>query len=218
MYECMIERTLSHTSHPLLKQAEMGGEGPKIPLLALSEKSSNLNLRIGRTQRRAPRTTVSARTIERTDMRSRFLAAAASVGLVVGAVAVPVTAVANTDTSRNVLPFSFTRLTGAAEVPGPGDPDARGFAFVRWDADDGTICYTIFIRRIAPANAAHIHIGDENTAGPVVQALEAPTDGYSAGCVDNDALAAALDARPGNYYVNVHNADFPAGAARGQLG
>jgi hypothetical protein len=56
MYECMIERTLSHTSFPLLKQAEMGGQGPKIPLLALSEKSSNLNLRIGRSQRRVPRT------------------------------------------------------------------------------------------------------------------------------------------------------------------
>ncbi|WP_411720584.1 CHRD domain-containing protein [Mycetocola sp.] len=151
-------------------------------------------------------------------MRKRFLAAVASLGLVAGAVALPTAATAATsDSPTNFLPFSFTRLTGAAEVPGPGDPDGRGFAFVRWDTDNGTICYNLFVRRIAPATAAHIHVGDENTAGPVVQGLEAPTDGYSAGCVDNDALADALDANPDNYYINVHNADYPAGAVRGQL-
>jgi hypothetical protein len=148
-------------------------------------------------------------------MRTRSLAAmAGSLGV---AMVLAVPTAASADSSKNFLPFSFTRLTGAAEVPGPGDPDGRGFAFVRWDTDDGTICYNLFVRRIEPATAAHIHVGDENTAGPVVQALEAPTDGYSAGCVDNDALAAALDANPDNYYVNVHNVDYPAGAARGQL-
>ena len=148
-------------------------------------------------------------------MRTRSLAAmACSLGVVM-VLAVPTAASA--DSSKDFLPFSFTRLTGAAEVPGPGDPDGRGFAFVRWDTDDGGICYNLFVRRIAPATAAHIHVGDENTAGPVVQPLEAPTDGYSAGCVDNDALAAALDANPDNYYVNVHNVDYPAGAVRGQL-
>lgn len=64
---------------------------------------------------------------------------------------------------------------------------------------------------------AHIHVGDENSAGPVVQDLVAPTNGYASGCVDNDALAAALDADPDNYYVNVHNSEYPAGAVRGQL-
>ncbi len=147
-------------------------------------------------------------------MRTRTLAATASLGVVV-ALTVPTAASAHSST--HFVPFSFTRLTGAAEVPGPGDPDGRGFAFVRWNTDSGLICYNVFVRRIAPATAAHIHVGDENTAGPVVQALEAPADGYSSGCVDNDALAAALDANPNNYYVNVHNAEFPAGAVRGQL-
>ncbi|HYI34727.1 MAG TPA: CHRD domain-containing protein [Glaciibacter sp.] len=148
-------------------------------------------------------------------MRTRTLAAMASSLGVVMALTVP--AAANAHPSTDFVPLSFTTLTGAAEVPGPGDPDGRGFAVVRWNADNGTICYNVFVRRIAPATAAHIHVGDENTAGPVVQPLEAPTDGYSAGCVDNDALAAALDANPDNYYVNVHNADYPAGAVRGQL-
>jgi hypothetical protein len=148
-------------------------------------------------------------------MRTRTLAAMASSLGVVVALTVPTAASADAWTA--VSPFSFTRLTGAAEVPGPGDPDGRAFALVRWNTDNGIICYNLLVRRIAPATAAHIHVGDESTAGPVVQALEAPTDGYSSGCVDNDALAAALDANPGNYYVNVHNADYPAGAIRGQL-
>ncbi|MET0715811.1 MAG: CHRD domain-containing protein, partial [Mycetocola sp.] len=87
----------------------------------------------------------------------------------------------------------------------------------RWNTDDGTICYKIIVRQIESATAAHIHIGAEGIAGPVVQGLTAPTDGQSSGCVVNDALADALAADPGNYYVNVHNAEYPAGAVRGQL-
>lgn len=149
-------------------------------------------------------------------MRTRTLAAMASSLGVVVALTVPTAASADSS-STDFAHFSFTHLTGAAEVPGPGDPDGLGFAFVRWNADNGLICYNVLVRRIAPATAAHIHVGDEKTAGPVVQPLEAPTDGYSAGCVDNDALAAALDANPDDYYVNVHNAEYPAGAVRGQL-
>jgi hypothetical protein len=39
-----------------------------------------------------------------------------------------------------------------------------------------------------------------------------------AGCTFTDpALAAEIMANPGNYYVNVHTTDFPAGLVRGQL-
>ena len=117
----------------------------------------------------------------------------------------------------DLTPFSFTRLTGASEVPGPGDPDGRGFAFVRWDTEDGTVCYNLFVQRIQPAAAAHIHVGAEGASGPVVQELAAPSKGYSSGCVYNADLATALAADPENYYVNVHNAEYPGGAVRGQL-
>jgi hypothetical protein len=148
-------------------------------------------------------------------MRNRTLAVVASVALAIGALGVP--AAANGAPPPNPPPVSVTHLSGAAEVPGPGDPDGSGVAIVRWNTDDGTICYKIFVRQIEPATAAHIHIGAEGIAGPVVQGLTAPTDGHSSGCVVNDALADALAADPGNYYVNVHNAEYPAGAVRGQL-
>ena len=37
----------------------------------------------------------------------------------------------------------ITRLTGAAEVPGPGDPDGRGTAVIRVDSESGEICYRL---------------------------------------------------------------------------
>lgn len=149
-------------------------------------------------------------------MRNRTLAALASLGLAIGALGVP--AAAHGAPPPNPPPVSVTHLSGAAEVPGPGDPDGSGLAIVRWNTDDGTICYKILVREIEPAIAAHIHIGAEGVAGPVVQGLNAPTDGQSSGCVVNEQLADALAADPDNYYVNVHNAQYPAGAVRGQLG
>lgn len=148
-------------------------------------------------------------------MRNRAWAVLASLTLAIGAVGVPTAA--NGSPPPNPSPVSVTHLSGSAEVPGPGDPDGSGVAIVRWNTDDGTICYKIVVRQIEPAAAAHIHIGAEGIAGPVVQGLTAPTDGQSSGCVVNDALADALAADPGNYYVNVHNAEYPAGAVRGQL-
>ena len=66
---------------------------------------------------------------------------------------------------------------------------------------------------------AHIHVGAAGQPGPVVVNLDPPTRGFSANCTTVDpALAGAIAATPGNYYVNVHNADFQAGAVRGQLG
>jgi hypothetical protein len=48
--------------------------------------------------------------------------------------------------------------------------------------------------------------------------LAAPTDGDSSGCVEVDReLIKEIIQNPGDYYVNVHNADFGPGAVRGQL-
>jgi hypothetical protein len=114
-------------------------------------------------------------------------------------------------------PLSAT-LTGAAEKPGPGDGDGSGTFSARVNPGQGQVCYELSVSGIDPATAAHIHAGDPAVAGPVVVPLEAPTDGSSEACaaVARD-LAQMLIQAPEDYYVNVHNAAFPAGAIRGQL-
>ena len=109
-------------------------------------------------------------------------------------------------------------LSGAAEVPGPGDADGSGSASLRLNPGQGEICYELAVANIAPATAAHIHVGDAGVAGPVVVPLAPPTGGSSSACaaVDRDLVLAILK-NPAGYYVNVHNAEFPAGAVRGQL-
>ena len=111
-----------------------------------------------------------------------------------------------------------TSLTGAAEVPGPGDPDGTGTAEITVNPGQNQVCYKLTVSNIAPATAAHIHEAPPTAAGPVVVTLGAPTSGMSSGCVTvTRELALEILKDPADDYVNVHNAPFPAGAVRGQL-
>jgi hypothetical protein len=110
-----------------------------------------------------------------------------------------------------------TELSGEEEVPGPGDPDGSGSATIVVIPPD-TICYRLTAEGIEPATAAHIHQGPPGVAGPVVLPLEPPTSGVSGGCTEADpALVSGLQENPDEYYVNVHNEEYPEGAIRGQL-
>jgi hypothetical protein len=140
--------------------------------------------------------------------RLKLAALAAGAALVAGAAAA----------QEGGRPYNIA-LTGAAEVPGPGDPDGGGSAEFRVNAGQGRVCYTLNVTNIDPANAAHIHRGGADAAGPVVVNLDAPADGSSEGCAEVErALAQELIRTPAAFYVNVHNPAFPAGAVRGQLG
>jgi hypothetical protein len=111
-----------------------------------------------------------------------------------------------------------TTLTGAAEAPGPGDPDGSGTATIRLNLGRGEVCFELAVSGIAPATASHIHVAPAGVPGPVVVPLAPPTSGTSSGCVAADSdLIKNIVKNPQEYYVNVHNAEFPAGALRGQL-
>ena len=112
-----------------------------------------------------------------------------------------------------------TTLTGAAEVPGPGDTDGTGSVSVTLNHGQGEVCYELTVDKIAAANAAHIHAGAVDKAGPPVANLTPPANGKSKGCVplDKEKIKDIMQ-NPANYYVNVHNAEFLDGAVRGQLG
>ena len=117
-------------------------------------------------------------------------------------------------------PFS-TSLTGAEEVPAPGDLDGSGTASLTLNEGQGEVCFEISVSNITlPASGAHIHEAPAGVAGGIVVFLTAPdASGFSSGCATgvNRDLIKAIRQNPAGYYVNVHNSDFPGGAVRGQL-
>ena len=115
-------------------------------------------------------------------------------------------------------PITVT-MTGAAEVPGPGDPDGTGTVTFTLNPGKGEVCYELTVDKIDEPNAAHIHSGVIDKAGPPVLTLKAPTTGSAKECaaLERDKIMDIIK-NPAMYYVNVHNAEFPSGAVRGQLG
>lgn len=132
----------------------------------------------------------------------------ATVGLVSANPASTATPAAGTATSAQLGAV----LVGGTEVPDPGDADGFGFADVRIEGAE--VCWRISVQGVAPIVAAHIHAGPRGVAGPVVVEL----DPYRSGCTDiTRRMARFIRQHPSEFYVNVHNAGFPAGALRGQL-
>ena len=126
------------------------------------------------------------------------------------------TVVATALPAAALVPHRQSTLTGAQE---PDGGDANGRGQFSWSIDGTRLCYLLTVRRIATPTAAHIHKGRRGVAGDVKVTLETPTPRSSAACTDVPAtLAEHLKMHPGRYYVNVHNAAYPAGAVRAQLG
>jgi hypothetical protein len=119
-------------------------------------------------------------------------------------------------------PLSAT-LTGAAEVPGPGDADASGAARVTLNEGQGAICFDLDWAGIdGTVVAAHIHAAPAGVAGPVMVPLFTGAfagTGSASACIRgvSEELVKAIRHDPERYYVNIHSTVFPAGAIRGQL-
>lgn len=112
----------------------------------------------------------------------------------------------------------YATLTGAAEVGG-GDPDGYGEAEITIADEFGQICWDLNkISGIGPITAAHIHIGAAGTNGPPVFTLRRAKEGGYKGCTDGSEWKQnRIEDNPRLFYVNVHTAEYPNGAIRGQL-
>jgi hypothetical protein len=111
-------------------------------------------------------------------------------------------------------------LSGANERPNAAPAENIGRAVVTINDAANQLCVAIQVTGVAlPATGYHIHLGAANAAGPVVVPFAAPTGSQNYQCVtsENEALLDNIAANPGQYYVNIHNAAYPGGAARGQL-
>lgn len=106
------------------------------------------------------------------------------------------------------------QLSGAAEVPGPGDTDGIGFAVVTIDGT--TLRYSVFTQNIGAPTAAHIHTGVAGVSGAVFIELNVNTLTNGSTTITTEQ-ASQIKANPAGFYVNVHNAEFTGGAVRGQL-
>jgi hypothetical protein len=129
-------------------------------------------------------------------------------------------------------PFATT-LTGAEECnnsglcgpPNAGDPDGSGTARITINPGQNRICWELTVSNIGTPTRAHIHEGAAGSNGGVrVTFFETGQPVALTGCTGDtpsppftrDRLTDIIQ-NPQNYYVNVHTAEFPAGAIRGQL-
>jgi hypothetical protein len=107
-------------------------------------------------------------------------------------------------------------LAGANETAG-GDTDGSGAFAGEMDVDTGDVCFTLTVAKLGKVTAAHIHKGAAGADGdPVAPLSVTGPDGDTCIAAEPDLLKAIV-AAPADYYVNVHTADFPKGAVRGQL-
>ncbi len=114
-------------------------------------------------------------------------------------------------------------LTGQAEVP----PVESGSGIMDLTLNSGQreICFTLSLQDVASPTRAHIHRGVAGQNGGVevfffdtVIPEPIPVPDPLRGCVwaPRD-LIKEIRKTPANFYINVHNDDFPGGAVRGQL-
>jgi hypothetical protein len=124
--------------------------------------------------------------------------------------------------SRSVLNLPASAATSIPLNSGqePAGGEAGGHGFFSYTIDSTKFCWTLSWQGIATPHAGHVHFAPRGVAGPVVIDLDTDREGGpdEDGCsVITAELAADITSDPGAYYVNLHNAGFPAGAIRGQL-
>jgi hypothetical protein len=145
----------------------------------------------------------------------------------IAASAVAGTAFAQTPPPQGGRKFTVA-LSGQNEVNathptgGAGDPDGTGTAQVTINPGQQRVCWDITVNNIAAPTRSHIHKAPVLVNGPILVTFFEANNVALKGCTSTTqpvdrALLMDIIQHPNQYYVNVHNADFPAGAIRGQM-
>jgi hypothetical protein len=124
-----------------------------------------------------------------------------------------------------------TKMSGAQEVdpnsgePGAGDPDGAGTAKIKLFSDTDQVCFNLHWSNIGAPTMSHIHEAAKGANGGVVVTLFSSQNplpdtitGVN-GCASgvDDTLSERIRKSPSDFYVNIHNSEYPGGAIRGQL-
>ena len=117
--------------------------------------------------------------------------------------------------------YLYAIMTGAAERPGPGDPDGIGRSVITINDATNQLCLALqFVNVTLPTTGLHIHVAGPESPGPIVVPFANPTTNQFTQCVtvENEALLDNIAANPQQYYINLHTLPgFGPGAIRGQL-
>ena len=115
----------------------------------------------------------------------------------------------------------YAIMTGAAERPGPGDPDGIGRGVITINDAANQLCLVLqFVNVTLPTTGLHIHRAPTTDPGPIVVPFSNPTTNQFVQCVtvENEALLDEIAAFPARFYINLHTLPgFGPGAIRGQL-
>lgn len=107
-------------------------------------------------------------------------------------------------------------LSGANETAG-GDTDGSGAFRAEVDDETGDFCFSLYGDNIAAPTMAHVHEGAAGSDGKPVATIEVTGKGEDSCIAMEPELLKKILAAPAAYYINIHTADFPKGAVRGQL-
>jgi hypothetical protein len=117
-------------------------------------------------------------------------------------------------------PQTFSvRLSGAEQVPPVASP-GTGTVYFTWDPPSSELTWSAtFSGLSSPATMAHIHNGGKGKNGPVVLWLSTrgapPESPFGGSATLTPTQVSQLKA--GDWYVNLHSKNHPAGELRGQV-
>lgn len=140
--------------------------------------------------------------------------------LITGAMMVAAASCKKSSPASTTSNFKAT-LNGANETP-PNSSTATGTATASYDPGTKMISYTFSWSNLsAPAKAMHFHVGAPGVSGNVI--IPVPSASFTSAASGSASGSAPFpdsllnQLMIGNFYANIHDANYPGGEIRGQL-